>query len=97
MEARVRARLEATVSALCVHVRIVVEVGTSGTKTETWVAESNTKNEASKLGCEAGLETEAGSREPVDKAGIFETKTWAAETKTIEIGCRGAASVSRQV
>ena len=40
----------------------------------------------SKLGLEAGLETEAGSRDPVDKARTSETKTeteaWAAETKT---------------
>ena len=34
------------------------------------------------MGLEAGLETEAGSRDPIDKAGTSETETWAAETKT---------------
>ena len=50
-----------------------------------------------KLGLEAGLETKAGSRDPVDKAGTSETKTetetWATETKTeteaINIRSRG--------
>ena len=38
----------------------------------------------SELGLEAGLETGAGSRDPVDKAGTSKTntETWAAETKT---------------
>ena len=53
----------------------------------------------SKLGLEAGLE--AGSRDPVDKAGTSETKTetWAAETKTeteaIKIRSRGRPRSSR--
>ena len=62
--------------------RVVVEAGISETETETWVAETKTETEASKLGLKAGLE--AGSRDPADKTGSSETKTeiWAAETKT---------------
>ena len=56
--------------------RFVVEAGTSETKTKTWVAETK----AIKLSLEAGLETEAGSRDLVDKAGMSETKT---ETEAI--------------
>ena len=45
------------------------------------------------LGLEASLKTEAGSQDPVDKAGTSETETWAAETKTeteaIKIRSRG--------
>ena len=77
--------------------RVVVEAGTSETKTETWVAETKTETEATKIGLEAGLETEAGSRDLIDKSVTSETKTeteaWAAETKTeteaIKIWSRG--------
>ena len=69
-----------------VHIRGVVEAGTSETKTETWVAETKTETEAIWIVLEAGLETEAGSRDPVDRAASSETKTetetWAADTKT---------------
>ena len=61
-----------------VQTRVVFEAGTSKTETETWAAKT-----------EAGLETEAGSRDPVDKAGTSKTKTWAAETEAIKIRSRG--------
>ena len=49
---------------IVMQTRVVVEARTSETKTETetWVAETKTETEASKLGLEAGLETEAGPR-----------------------------------
>ena len=67
-------------------IRVVVEAGTSETKTETrheW-PRPRPRLRPSKLGLEAGFETEAGSRDPVDKARTSktETETWAAETKT---------------
>ena len=77
------------------HNRVLVEAGTSETKTETetWVAE--TKTASTKIGLEAGLETEAGPRDLIDKSVTSETETeaWAAETKTeteaIKIWSRG--------
>ena len=69
-------------------IRVVVEAVTSETKTRPrhgW-PRPRPRPRPSKLGLEAGLETEAGSRDPVDKVGTSETKTetesWAAETKT---------------
>ena len=50
--------------------RVVVEAGTSETKTETWVAETK---RPSKLGRETSLKTEASSQDPVDKAGTSGT------------------------